>query len=415
MKRSLNIARMNTRVGVMALAAFAILVWVLFFPVRGVSPFSDKITVTGYYDRVDGLRRNAPVYFRGIEVGSVDSVEIAPGRTQAPLKVVVGVERRVVHLLPKNTRMEIVARGLLGDVFVDLVPSETTGNFTMIANGDELATKPYESVLSGMNDIASEVRLAMVKVNTLLAKAQSPNTSVGRLLNEDDLYRELVAAVRELKIVAQRVGAIEKTINEKLLDPKTKESVDKAVATAQRVLNSADTLTAKAANVRWHLTLGTNKYEGPLYSATAGLRIIPNKDRYYYGGLEWFNQLAAHGASDKLSGGFAGYDAALGFRVLKSPVFFRGGLKRTNVSTGLDLRLQELASWLPVELTADAYRFSQPVGQFDLGASLAFMQAFRLTGGVDDIGNTPRYRAGLTIIYDDEDLTSILVKAGSGL
>lgn len=406
---------MNTRVGVMALGAFIILVWVLFFPVRGVSPFTNKITVTGYYERVDGLRRNAPVYFRGVEVGSVKSVEIEPGRAQSPLKVVVAVERRVVHLLPKSTRMDIVAQGLLGDVFVEMVPGDSGTKFEPLAEGDLLATKPYSSVLASMNDLSGDVKAAMVKVNTLLARAQSSDTSVGRLFTEDDLYHELVGAVRELKTVAERVGAIEKTINEKLLDPKTKESVDKAVATAQRVLDSADTMTSKAAAVRWHLTLGTNKYEGSTYSAIAGLRIIPNKDRFYYGGLEWFNGLVPHGPDDLLGGGYAGYDAALGFRVLQSPVFFRGGLKRTNVNTGLDVRLQDLVAWLPLELTADAYKFSQPVSQFDLGASLAFMRAFRLTGGVDDIGNTPRYRAGLTIIYDDEDLTSILVKAKTGL
>src|SRR5438552_4196569 len=121
MKRSLNTARMNVRVGVMSLIAFAILVWVLFFPVRGVSPFTSKLTVMGYYERINGLRRNAPVYYRGIEVGNVVSVEVVASHAEAPLRVVVAVEKKVVPLLPKKTTMEIVAQGLLGDVFVDMV------------------------------------------------------------------------------------------------------------------------------------------------------------------------------------------------------------------------------------------------------------------------------------------------------
>jgi hypothetical protein len=59
----------------------------------------------------------------------------------------------------------------------------------------------------------------------------------------------------------------------------------------------------------------------------------------------------------------------------------------------------------------DAYRFGNAVSQFDAGVKIAFLEAFRLTGGVEDIANTPRFRVGLSIVYNDEDLTSILVKS----
>jgi hypothetical protein len=410
-KRSLDIGSMNVRVGLMALGGFAILVWALFFPVRGVSFFTSKIEVTGYYERVDGLRRNAPVFYRGIEVGQVKSVEIEEGRSSAPMRVVVSVEHRVLHLLPKTTVMHIIAQGLLGDVFVDLEAPTRKPDEPLLADGDICATLPYDSVLAGMNGLTGRVQTMLDQVNSLLAKAQSRESSVGRLFTEDDLYRELVAAVRELKTTASKINEIQSTINTKLMDPKTKESVDKAVVTAQRVLDRADNLTAKAEAIRWHLGLGFSKYEGTLYGATAGIRIIPSNDRFYEGGLSYFNESLTFTAKDTLAGGYAGYDAFLGWRVLGSPAFFRGGLKRTNVAAGLDFRLNELLAWAPVELHFDAYRFGQTVSQFDLGASISFLQAFKLTGGVEDMANTPRYKVGLDLIYDDEDLTSILVKS----
>lgn len=411
MKRSLELAKMNLRVGVMATAGFAVLVWVLFFPVRGASFFSDKIVVTGYYERVDGLRRNAPVFYRGTEVGSVKGVRILPERASAPMQVQASVEKRILPLLPKATRMHIVAQGLLGDVFVELVAETRAPSEPMLADGDVLETRPYDSVLAGMNGLTGRVETLLNHVNALLAQARRADTNVGRLLHEDTLYRELVAALRELKSTAAKVNEIQETLNTKLLDPKTKESVDKAVASAQRVIDSADRLTAKAVATRWHLSLGLDKYEGTLYGAQAGLRIIPHGDRFYYGGLSYFNQSLSHTAKDTLAGGFAGYDVMLGWRVLDSPLFFRGGLKRTQVGAGLDLRLGEALSGLPLELHADAYRFGGERSQFDLGASWAFLGAFRLTGGVEDLANSPRWRAGLTLIYDDEDLTGILVKS----
>lgn len=411
MKRSLNYAKMNVRVGIMTLTAFIILVWVLFFPVRGVSPFSSKIKVIGYYQRVDGLRKNASVYYRGIEAGSVDSVSIDPSRKEYPLKVVVSVEKKVVYLLPKDTTMEIVARGLLGDVFVDMNPGTST--LGSIQDGDVLATKPYESALAGLGEIETELKDTLREVKSLLQKAQSPKSSIGRLFREDDLYEELVRTIKDFDKVATRVAEIEKTINEKLLDKSTKESVDSALASAHRVLKRADDLTAKADNLKWYLGVGFNKYEASLSSGLAELTIVPSKDKFYKGGVEFFKDASPVGPSDFSSsmGGYLGYNAYLGLRVLDSPIFFRGGLKRTSVDAGVDFRLQDLVRSLPLEISADISKFSQPNAQLDFNASIPLFKVFRITGGADDVLNTPMWRAGLTLIYDDEDLTSILIKS----
>jgi hypothetical protein len=189
------------------------------------------------------------------------------------------------------------------------------------------------------------------------------------------------------------------------------------VASAQRLIDSADQMTAKAQAVKWHLSLGMEEYTNQLYGATVGLRIIPNNDRYYEGGVTYFNQGLTFTAQDNSLGGTGvmGYNAWLAWRVLGTPVFIRGGVKRSSVAAGLDFRLGDWVAWAPVEFTADIYRFGNVVSQLDLGASIAFLRDFRLTGGVEDLFNTPRYKMGLTLIYDDEDLTSILVKAKTGL
>ncbi len=408
MKRSLNTAKMNLRVGIMSFIAFGILVWVLFFPVRGVSPFSSKLQVMGYYTRVDGLRRNAPVYYRGIEVGSVVSVTIEPERAAEPLKVVIGVEEKVVPLLPKSTRMEIVARGLLGDVFVDLVTDdEVLGTpEPRIAEGDVLATKPYSAAMDGVADAVQELK-------QMLANANAGKGTFGRLLRDDDLYVEFVRTIKSIGSVSDRLAEIERTINEKLLDKKAKEGLDSAIATAGRVLDSADKVTKKASDLKWYLGVGMSKYEGSLASSFAEITIVPNKDKFYKGGIEYFKEPSRIGPADFSTtlGGYLGYHGYLGLRVLESPVFFRGGLKRTSVAAGLDLRMDELSRYMPVELSADLSKYSQPTAQLDVLGKITFLKSFQLTGGADDVLNTPFWRGGISLIYDDEDLTSILVKS----
>lgn len=415
MKRSLELAKMNVRVGLLSLAGFLILVWVLFFPVRGASFFNSQIHVTGYFDRVDGLRRTSPVFFRGTEVGAVDSVEIDENRAQTPLVVVVSVEKRVTKLIPKDAEMDIVAQGLLGDVFIDIKSDLRKPGQAQLADGDVLATRPYQSALAGINDLSGQLKQTLDQVNSLLAGVRQGRGTVGRLFTDGSLYTQLVAAVTQLKDTASHIDAIERTVNTKLLDAHTKQAVDQAVASAQRMIDSADELTAKAQAVRWHLSLGLEKYEGSLYGATAGLRIIPNNDRYYEGGISYFNQGLSYTAQDTSLSGYVGYNAWLAWRVLGTPFFIKGGIKRSSVAAGLDFRLGDWLAWAPVELNGELYHFGYDVAQLDLGASIAFLRDFRLTLGAEDVLNVPRYKMGLTLIYDDEDLTSILVKAKTGL
>jgi hypothetical protein len=66
---------------------------------------------------------------------------------------------------------------------------------------------------------------------------------------------------------------------------------------------------------------------------------------------------------------------------------------------------------LPIEVNADLYKFSRPTAQLDLGASLTLFKAFKITGGADDVMGTPMWRGGLSLIYDDEDLTTIFIKS----
>jgi outer membrane receptor for ferrienterochelin and colicin len=74
-----------------------------------------------------------------------------------------------------------------------------------------------------------------------------------------------------------------------------------------------------------------------------------------------------------------------------------------------------MVPWLPIEIDADAYHFGNVITQFDLGATYAFAKAFEISAGVENLAQSPMFRMGLVLIYDDEDLTSVLVKAKTGL
>lgn len=404
MKRSLKLASMNLRVGVfVALAGLAILM-VLFTPIRGVSPASRKITLKAYFNDAGGLKRNSPVYLTGMEVGKVDSVEFTPPGSPYRLEVNITVERKVQHLLRGDTVMKIAPKGLLGDMFVELTPGDPA--LPMVTGGQTLPGADPQGMLASLEPLKERVEAILEKADTLLGLAQSRQSSVGSLFVERQLYDELVAAVKNIRDASGELAQISKNVNEKLLDKNTKEGVDEAVASVKRITTRMDAYTQKIEGIRWYLDVSGAKYEATQFETAAKLRIVPNPDRYYMGGIANFNTLGPHTGEENIT-----YDAALGFRILSTPIFFWGGMKRTFFAAGLDLRLFDER----IGLSADAYKFGRETVQMDLAARYRFFNVFSLTGGADDVLTTPRYKGGLMFTYDDQDLTAILIKLQTGL
>lgn len=407
MKRSQNLESMSLRVGILVAVSMTLIFLVLFFPIRGVNPFSRKIHLYGHFDDVGGLKRNAPVYLSGMEVGSVESVDFAKAGSNRRLEVRVGVERKLRHLLHNDTIMKIISKGLLGDKFIELTPGSP--NLPELADGASLTSEVEESMMADMSELKDKLSETLDKANNLLALAQDKNTNIGKLLHDGRMYEEMVGAMKEIRLVASRVREIEDNINKKILDPATKEKIDQTLASVSKVSQKMNSYTEKIDRMRFLMNFGAKKYSvGNTFGAIANMQIVPNDDRFYMGGIEYFNNLGPSTAADNVS-----FDVGLGFRVLKSPVFFWGGVKRTQVAGGLDARFLENET---LSFTADAYHYERSTPQIDLGVKYRFLNFFTLTAGMDDsLQTTPFYHGGLTFTYDDQDLSTVLIKAKSGI
>lgn len=398
MKRSLNYSAMNVRVGLLVCIGIALVTLVIFYPIRGISPFSQKIVVRGYYNDVGGLKRNAPVFLSGMEVGGVKAVNFRPAGSPTSLEVDVKLETKIRHLVRKDSVMKIVSRGLLGDKFIEITPGSQ--GQPEVNDGDILTAEQEKDMMADFAGIKDKLESVMAKAESLLAYAQSRDTSMGKFMTDPRLYDEMVATLREIRETSAR-------LKETVTGPDTKQAINATAASVRKVAEKVETYVDKIDKVRFYLDLGLNKYEGSQFATLAGMRIVPNEDRYYAGGIEYFNVTNTATSEEQM-----GFGAQLGFRIMQSPLFFWGGMKRTFFAAGLDLRL--LNERFGIE--ADTYRFERPTAQLDLAAKYRVFNVFSLQGGVDDaLAGTPRYRGGLTVTYDDQDLTTILLKIKTGL
>jgi len=99
----------------------------------------DRYKLVGYFDNVQGLIPNAPVWLAGKQVGRVESVDFEDRESGKPaVRVVLQVDRGVSEQIRADSVASIGTIGLLGDRYVEV--SLGTGSTAALGDGGELGT-----------------------------------------------------------------------------------------------------------------------------------------------------------------------------------------------------------------------------------------------------------------------------------
>lgn len=429
MKSSRNLPAMQAKVGALLAVAVGVTLLALIFPTKGVNPLSPKAALFSHFADVAGLRGSSPVWFNGVEVGSVSSVDFVPGTHPPRLRVVLQIERRVLAFLRADSRARIKSMGMLGDMYLELTPG--TDGAGPLADGAEIVGVPPEntgealsravasagSLLEHLDSVAEDLdagrgslgrllqepglyedlREAVQGLKTVTAELTSGGGTANKLLSDPALYDELVATVRDLRAVVEGL----KTAEEKLISSETKTRIETTVNTASRLVEKVGEYEEKLSRIRFDFNFGLDRFTRPVSVGRADLLIWPSAQRYYLAGIQKISTLYGHETEETT------FQAELAWRLFNSPFFIRGGIIRSEYFVaGADLRLWEDR----FKVLVDAYRVDFDPFQLDVRAGVTVLDAIELTAGVEDVLRSPFYKAGLTIHYQDDDLLGVAFK-----
>ena len=105
--------------------------------------FESNYTVTGRFDNIGGLKRQAAVKSAGVVVGRVESVTFDDKTFQAT--VTMNIQSR--YQFPKDSSLKILTSGLLGEQYIGIEAGSEVGNLT---NGDRIQATQSAVVLENL-------------------------------------------------------------------------------------------------------------------------------------------------------------------------------------------------------------------------------------------------------------------------
>ncbi len=293
----------EAKVGVLATIALIILITGYSY-LKGQQIFSSQNEFFAEYTKVDGLLTANPILMNGLQVGMVDKIYMKSDGTR---KIIVKMMIDEDVPVPQNAQVRIVSAGLLGDKAINLeFPEKETS--IMAKTGDQLLgiaeVSMVDKALNEIDPIKSKVEKMVVTVDSILV-------SVDELLKSSDMKKTLdnfsksienvqnalenvdgiLANVNnftdtELKNVGGIIRNVE-SISTKL--EKDMNSVDRILATTEKITGNAEVITKKMANLEVEETVASanatldqiNKLTAKIDSGEGSMGLLMNDKQLY--------------------------------------------------------------------------------------------------------------------------------------
>jgi phospholipid/cholesterol/gamma-HCH transport system substrate-binding protein len=186
------------KVGLLAIAAMAVLAALILLLTEARGIFVRDVTLHMYVEDAAGTTTAAPVRLHGFLVGHVSGIQLSgePDPTRA-VRFDLAVREDYIRHIPRDSVGAIVAATLLGDKFINI----TMGTSPQpIRAGEELRTAPTQDIpeLMAQSAVLLETLQNIVRrVDTLLASVEAGEGNIGKLLRDEELYQRLSGMAAE--------------------------------------------------------------------------------------------------------------------------------------------------------------------------------------------------------------------------
>lgn len=202
-KKSIN----NTKLGVFVLAGLTLLIFSLYLLGRNKSFFSSRFELKTQFRSVNGLLIGNNVRFSGIDVGSVENLQIL---NDTVIEVTLSLDKEMKKFIRTNALASVGTDGLIGNRVVNITP---VGGNNSFVNGGEMLPAREETNTEQMLQTLSRTNETVAKISEeVLATVQLINASseLANLLNDKSLSYNLRNSLQNLHETTKNASVLMK-------------------------------------------------------------------------------------------------------------------------------------------------------------------------------------------------------------
>jgi len=184
--------KLEFKVGVFVFCALIVLA----FFILSIGKF--KTLTAGYlfdcvFNFVNGIKVGAPVRYAGVDVGEVKRIDLVldPATATTKVKVVCWV-RNDIHM-PADSSFWVNTLGLFGEKYIEIIPGK---NYATTIQPGATVTGNEPIAMHEVTEIAKNIAN---DIEEIIVKIKNKEGTIGKLLSEDIIYKELEALVIDIR------------------------------------------------------------------------------------------------------------------------------------------------------------------------------------------------------------------------
>lgn len=241
------------RVGIFVLFGLTVLAFLILNSTGDFNPFQKKLRLKARFSAADGLREGSEVQLAGVRIGKVEEVVLLPPDSPEEFKIeaVMAVDqelndRPINERIRTDSTAQLVNTTLLSnDKMINISPGSAKGspvpeNYIL----DSRVGISINQLTQTGNDLLEQINKLAVPANEILNKANQGEGTLGRIVNDESLYRNLDSTVAETKLTMTKLQTTLEKVNRgsgtagKLLnDPELYNSLNRTVAQLEAISN----------------------------------------------------------------------------------------------------------------------------------------------------------------------------------
>lgn len=241
------------RVGIFVFVGLAVLAFLILNSTGDFNPFENKLRLKARFAAADGLREGSDVQIAGVRIGKVESVTLLPPDSPEDEKIeaVMAVDSElngqpITQRIRTDSTAQLIAVSVLAnDKLINVTPGTAKGD--PVQEGHVLESRDAISMnqlTKTGNDLLQQINKLAIPANEILNKANSGEGTLGRIVNDESLYRNLDTAVAETRLTVVKLQTTLDKVNKgdgtagKLLnDPALYNSLNRTVTQLESISN----------------------------------------------------------------------------------------------------------------------------------------------------------------------------------
>ncbi|NJB70406.1 phospholipid/cholesterol/gamma-HCH transport system substrate-binding protein [Saonia flava] len=204
----------NLRLGVFVIIGTTLIVLAAYLIGNRQNMFGNTFSISAVFNNVNGLQSGNNVRFSGINVGTVENIEMINDST---IRVNMIIEEKMLKHIRRDAIATIGSDGLVGSMLISITPG--LGSESLVVPGDELktqsrlVTQDMLSTLNITNENAALLTADLLKVTQSLAQGKG---ILGKLLNDTVMATSLEQTISNLEHASKRTNSMMTKLNKEM-------------------------------------------------------------------------------------------------------------------------------------------------------------------------------------------------------